>query len=68
MFTSRLSTMLLFDDFDDVGHGVAETNLMRMMTMMKVVRLMMVSPDWRWRSTFSPKSYARRLVIKRNSW
>jgi hypothetical protein len=58
--------MLLFDDLDDVGHGVAETDLVRMMTMMKVVRLMMVSPDWRWRSTFSPKSQTRRLAIGRN--
>lgn len=38
----------LFDDLDNVGHGVAEANLVRMMTVvMVVVRLLMVSPDRR---------------------
>lgn len=46
--------MLLFDDLDDVGHGVAEADLVRMMTVMVMMRLVMVSSDRRRGSTFSP--------------
>jgi len=44
----------LFDDLDDVGHSVAEADLVRMMAVvMVVVRLLMVSPDWRRAMTLS---------------
>lgn len=46
--------MLLFHDLDDVRHGVAEADLVRMMTVVVVMRLMMVSPDWRRRPAFPP--------------
>lgn len=50
-----MTTMIqLFDDLDDVGHSVAEADLVRMMTVvMVVVRLLMVSPDWRRSMTLS---------------
>lgn len=49
-----MSTVLLLDDLDDVGHGVAEADLVRVMAVMVVVRLMMISPNWRRRPAFPP--------------
>jgi len=49
LFTSRMATMIqLFDDLDDVGYSITEADLMWMMTVVRVVmRLLMVSRDWR---------------------
>lgn len=46
--------MFLFDDLHDVGHGVAEADLVRMMAVMIVMRLVVVPPYRRRGTTLSP--------------
>lgn len=57
--TSRLTSVFLFDDLDDVGHGVAESDLVWMMTVMiMVTAVVMVSPDRR-RTSMIPSAGKR---------
>lgn len=46
--TSWMTTVFLFDDLDDVGHSVAEPDLVRMMTVIRtMVQMAVVPPDRR---------------------
>lgn len=64
MITSWMTTVFLFDNLHDVGHGITESDFVRMMTVVVVVRMVVVPPDRWWRSSLSSAGTRQQLFIE----